>query len=125
MKGYARLLRTSESSASDPAERAAPLENRAAKERNAFQTPITFVHHSLSSSLYRLPQTFILRVRGVFRMIAARVAPTVGAWRSLVAHLLWEQRVGGSNPLAPTNKNNQLRFYFCGRFINRAAPMPW
>jgi hypothetical protein len=28
---------------------------------------------------------------------------TVGAWRSLVAHLLWEQRVGGSNPSAPTN----------------------
>ena len=27
-----------------------------------------------------------------------------GAWRSLVAHLLWEQGVGGSNPLAPTNK---------------------
>ena len=26
-----------------------------------------------------------------------------GAWRSLVAHLLWEQRVGGSNPSAPTN----------------------
>ena len=28
----------------------------------------------------------------------------IGAWRSLVAHLLWEQRVGGSNPSAPTNK---------------------
>jgi hypothetical protein len=27
----------------------------------------------------------------------------VGAWRSLVAHLLWEQGVGGSNPLAPTS----------------------
>ena len=26
-----------------------------------------------------------------------------GEWRSQVAHLLWEQRVGGSNPLSPTN----------------------
>ena len=30
------------------------------------------------------------------------VKTLVGVWRSLVAHLLWEQRVGGSNPSAPT-----------------------
>ncbi len=29
----------------------------------------------------------------------------VGAWRSLVAHLLWEQGVEGSNPFAPTILN--------------------
>ena len=33
-----------------------------------------------------------------------------GAWRSLVAHLLWEQGVGGSNPLAPT-KSSILMFF--------------
>ena len=29
-------------------------------------------------------------------------AYSCGAWRSLVAHLLWEQGVEGSNPFAPT-----------------------
>ncbi len=33
--------------------------------------------------------------------IPAAAAP-IGAWRSLVAHLLWEQRVGSSNLPAPT-----------------------
>ena len=29
--------------------------------------------------------------------------PVARVWRSLVAHLLWEQGAGGSNPLTPTS----------------------
>ena len=32
----------------------------------------------------------------------------LGEWRSPVAHLLWEQRVAGSNPVSPTNILNAL-----------------
>ena len=31
---------------------------------------------------------------------------SVGEWRSLVAHLVWDQRVAGSNPVSPTNFPN-------------------
>ena len=34
--------------------------------------------------------------------VPARTGKRVGVWRSLVAHLLWEQGVGGSNPSTPT-----------------------
>ncbi len=50
-----------------------------------------------------------------------------GAWRSLVAHLLWEQRVGGSNPSAPTT---QLKFCMTGssvritRHVEDSNPRP-
>ena len=33
---------------------------------------------------------------------AAATGRFVGEWRSLVAHLVWDQRVAGSNPVSPT-----------------------
>src|SRR5436309_3555076 len=42
-----------------------------------------------------------------------------GAWRSLVAHLLWEQGVGGSNPLAPTSRDS------VARRAGRRRPVVW
>ena len=32
-----------------------------------------------------------------------------GVWRSQVAHLLWEQRVAGSNPATPTSAGGPVR----------------
>jgi hypothetical protein len=41
---------------------------------------------------------------------ANRRSPSVvhGTWRSLAAHLLWEQGVAGSNPAVPTTNTNAL-----------------
>ena len=44
-----------------------------------------------------------------------------GAWRSLEARLLWEQEVGGSNPLAPTNIEFVLDRAF---LLHRGNPLP-
>ena len=44
-----------------------------------------------------------VRLRGARKPARTRAAARFGAWLSLVERLLWEQDVGGSNPLAPTN----------------------
>ena len=55
------------------------------KKKNDNQT----AHLVLDKAIYELNIVLDLLIRN-------------GVWRSLVAHLLWEQRVRGSNPLTPT-----------------------
>ena len=43
----------------------------------------------------------------------------VGAWLSPVERLLREQEAGGSNPLAPTTKNNGLPHFGVAHFLFR------
>src|SRR5712664_1146346 len=38
-----------------------------------------------------------------------KISGKPGVWRSPVAHLLWEQGVGGSNPLTPTIPTSRRR----------------
>jgi hypothetical protein len=46
----------------------------------------------------------------------------IGEWRSLVAHLLWEQRVAGSNPVSPTIlTHSQFRDWRHGSPVNSLA----
>ena len=52
---------------------------------------------------------YLLHIKGLAKPVdlsqwrqEAMEEPNVGVWRRLVAHLLWEQVVGGSNPLTPT-----------------------
>ena len=46
--------------------------------------------------------TLVMPVRIIAHLA---MIPSFGVWRSLVAHLLWEQGVGGSNPSAPTKSS--------------------
>ena len=39
------------------------------------------------------------------------ISTPFGEWRSLVAHLVWDQRVEGSNPFSPTIFMNKAKIY--------------
>ncbi len=45
----------------------------------------------------------------------------VGVWRSLVAHLLWEQRVVSSNLTTPTIKIKELVFPLLPYYLGLGA----
>ena len=44
----------------------------------------------------------------------AKLSADIGVWRSPVAHLLWEQGAGGSNPLTPTTFTPLALPLLCG-----------
>ena len=46
------------------------------------------------------------------RARSIRSQPMFGEWLSLVEHLVRDQGVGGSNPLSPTNKINNLQPFY-------------
>src|SRR5690606_3040773 len=50
------------------------------------------------------------------RLVSVTLATTVGAWRSLVAHLHGAQEVAGSNPVAPTTLPMTQGFYVASTF---------
>ena len=49
------------------------------------------------------PRIVIPVVAGSNPVIHPTLYENFGAWRSLVAHLVWDQGVVGSNPTVPTN----------------------
>ena len=60
--------------------------------------------HTLAAIVPNRPSTAWDPGRGLDRQL-------VGAWLSLVEHLVRDQGVGGSNPLAPTNKISRLKAF--------------
>jgi hypothetical protein len=67
-----------------------------------FWSSLCRVSRASARRLYRFLQ--MPAIQPIESAALARKNPfQFGVWRSLVAHLLWEQGVGGSNPLTPTN----------------------
>ena len=54
-----------------------------------------------------------------------KCATYFGDWRSLVAHLLWEQRVVGSSPASPTNKETTMIYLTLITALTIAGVAAW
>ena len=68
----------------------------------------TTQQRALESKRRRISLSHLLLLRKNTRSffgawVLVNLKKLLGVWRSLVAHLLWEQRVVGSNPATPTN----------------------
>jgi len=51
-------------------------------------------------------------------------ASSYGVWRSLVAHLVWDQGVQGSNPCTPTKVFKRGNSMTCRGYDSRAVKLP-
>lgn len=65
------------------------------------------IGHKLIKNFLKKVNKFVDNHFYILYIIKARLRYTAdvkfGVWRSLVARLLWEQKVGGSNPFTPTS----------------------